>query len=378
MAFQRLPFIDILRGIACIWMIETHAVNAFLDAAFMNSPWFTFVKVSNGFVAVTFIFCAGAGFRLALEAKMRDYLSFEKPLWAYIRRLLFIMAIGYSLQPPSFSLAKMLDFTPAQWITFLDCNVLQLIVASSFLALMGLLAIRSMSGFIVFSWLMVTAIFLGTPLVWSLNPEVLSEIPTFFRMYVSTQPQVSFPLFPWAGYYFAGCLATHYFITAPSLRNRAFQYVVFAPLLIGVVYLSSRISWTYYDPMLNWWLVSPMHMLFRVGGALFLFGGLYLFQERLKGPVSNMLALNGKESLVVYVGQGIIIYGAGMQAILRLFLPDHPAPLHIAILTIAVIGFMYGYAYSWNRYKKSMPKHAEWTLRLCMFIYFLTFLFNPH
>ncbi|MGA1307587.1 MAG: heparan-alpha-glucosaminide N-acetyltransferase domain-containing protein, partial [Candidatus Kapaibacteriota bacterium] len=70
MAPQRLTFIDILRGIACIWMIETHAVNAFLDGAFKNNPLFSVLQISNGFVAVAFIFCAGAGFRLALDSKI--------------------------------------------------------------------------------------------------------------------------------------------------------------------------------------------------------------------------------------------------------------------------------------------------------------------
>lgn len=56
MASQRLTFIDILRGIACVWMIETHAVNAFLNDEFTEGMLFGALKISNGFVAVIFIF----------------------------------------------------------------------------------------------------------------------------------------------------------------------------------------------------------------------------------------------------------------------------------------------------------------------------------
>ncbi len=379
MASQRLTFIDILRGIACIWMIETHAVNAFLDAAYKNNSVFSILQISNGFVAVTFIFCAGAGFRLALDAKINDYISYGKPLWSYVRRLLFILAIGYSLQPPRFSFVKMLNFTPEQWVTFLDCNVLQLIVASSFIALAGLLLVRSLSKMVIFAWCALLSISICTPFVWSIDPAIIAEIPTFFRMYVTTYPQASFPLFPWSVYYFAGYIITHYFLIADSRKQRALQYLMIGPILIGIVYASSRIPWSYYDASLNWWLVSPMHMLFRIAGVLTLFAALYLVQDHLRGPISRMLSLSGKESLVIYVGQGIIIYGAPISGeVLLAMLPVYVNPWHIFILTLSVTCVVYGYAYAWNTYKRNLPKHAEWSLRLSMFIYVISFLFKKH
>ena len=69
---QRLNFIDMLRGLACIWMIETHVVNAFLPDGYKDNLIFNLIDISNGFVAVCFIFCAGAGFRLALESKFNQ------------------------------------------------------------------------------------------------------------------------------------------------------------------------------------------------------------------------------------------------------------------------------------------------------------------
>jgi len=379
MAPQRLTFIDILRGIACIWMIETHAVNAFLDGAFKNNPLFSVLQISNGFVAVAFIFCAGAGFRLALDSKINKYVSFGKPFWSYVRRLLFILLIGYSLQPPLFSFRRMLNFSPEQWAVFLDCNVLQLIVASSFIALAGLLITRSLSRMILFAWLALLSIGICTPLIWSIDPTIIAQIPTFFRMYLTTYPQASFPLFPWSVYYFAGYIITHYFLIAESRKERAKHYLILGPILMAIVYACSKIPWTYYDANLNWWLVSPMHMLFRIAGVLTLFAFLYLIQDRLKGPVSRMLSLSGKESLVIYVGQGIIIYGAPISGkVLLAILPVYVNPFHIFLLTLSVLGVVYGYAYVWNAYKRNMPKHAEWSLRLSTLIYMLTFLLKKH
>jgi len=377
MASQRLTFIDILRGIACVWMIETHAVNAFLHNAFTSGAFYGALKISNGFVAVTFIFCAGAGFRLALESKLQDYISFGKPLWNYISRLLFILGIGYSRQTPIFSLSYLKDSHNAEWMRFLDSNVLQLIVVSSFLALLGLLLTQSLKRMILYAWLMMISVFWLTPLIWTIPADTLQQIPDFLRMYVSMQPPASFPIFPWTGYYFAGYIVMHYFISATDRKRMSNLYLIVSFALLLIVYGVSRTDWTYYSQELNWWLVSPMHMMFRVSGTMILFSLLYTIQDRLTGPVSRALMLNGRESLVVYVGQGIILYGAGMQSIIRSILPVYITPWHIVILTISVIGIMTAYAFMWNTYKRTMPIHAKWTLYLSMIIYVLVFLFSP-
>lgn len=358
-------------------MIETHAVNAFLNDAFTQGIFYGALKISNGFVAVTFIFCAGAGFRLALESKLQDYISFGTPLWQYVRRLLFILGIGYSLQTPIFSLSYLQSATPAEWMRFLDSNVLQLIVVSSFLALIGLLFTQSLQKMIFYAWLMMAGVFWLTPIIWSISPDSLMQIPDIFRMYVSTQPPASFPLFPWAGYYFAGYIATHYFIGASDRSRMSNIYLYVSIGLMLIVYGVSRTTWTYYPLELNWWLVSPMHMVFRVAGAMFLFALLYKVQDKLHGPISRALMLNGRESLVVYVGQGIILYGAGMQVLIRSIFPEFIMPWHILVLTISVILIMSAYAYAWNTYKKKMPVHAKWTLYLFMTVYVLIFFFTP-
>lgn len=377
MASQRLTFIDILRGIACVWMIETHAVNAFLNDVFTEGMLYGALKISNGFVAVIFIFCAGAGFRLALESKFQDYISFGIPLWKYISRLLFILGIGYSLQTPIFSLDYLLGSSPEEWMRFLDSNVLQLIVVSSFLALIGLFVTRSLNRMILYAWLMMIGAFWLTPIIWSFSSESLMQIPDFLRMYVSRQPPASFPLFPWVGYYFAGYIATHYFVGAKDRNYAANIYLIVSIGLMLFVYGVSRTDWTYYSSELNWWLVSPMHMMFRVSGAMFLFALLYKLQEKLAGPISRALMVNGRESLIVYVGQGIILYGAGMQAIIRSMFPEIIMPWHIVVLTISVIGIMTTYAFVWNSYKMRMPVHAKWTVYLSMIIYVLIFVLTP-
>ena len=59
---HRLAFIDILRGIAVVWMIETHVVDVCLAPLWKVGSLYHLIYISNGFVAVGFDFGAGAGF----------------------------------------------------------------------------------------------------------------------------------------------------------------------------------------------------------------------------------------------------------------------------------------------------------------------------
>jgi uncharacterized membrane protein len=136
---ERLTFIDVMRGIAVIWMIETHVVDVILYKAHKQGWFYEMLNISNGFVAVAFIFCAGAGFWLAAQKKADDYKHFRQPLWVYVRRLLFILVIAYCLHFPSASIEKLFNISDAKWLVFFESDVLQCIVYTSFIALAALM-----------------------------------------------------------------------------------------------------------------------------------------------------------------------------------------------------------------------------------------------
>ena len=53
---QRFVFIDIMRGIAALWMIETHVLNEFIKPEYREGWFYDALNISNGFVSVGFIF----------------------------------------------------------------------------------------------------------------------------------------------------------------------------------------------------------------------------------------------------------------------------------------------------------------------------------
>ena len=374
---QRLNFIDILRGLACIWMIETHVVNAFLPDGYKDNLIFNLIDISNGFVAVCFIFCAGAGFRLALESKFKEYITMSAPLLSYVKRLLFILAIAYWIQTPEFSLQKTLQSSSEEFSKFFMCNVLQLIVASSLLSLALLISTRSFFRFRIASYLVLIIFFWCTPFIWSIPQDQLGWIPLFLRMYIVTQPTSLFPLFPWAGYYFAGIIVTDLFLISQDKDSIIKKMIIASLGITAFAFISKEYLWQYYPSTLNWWYVSPVHALFRTAGVMILFSLFYMFKDYCTGKKSAFMQLLGKESLVVYVGQGMLIYGSVASKGLQYFLPIIVSPLEVLLLTSGITASMGAYANMWNHFKRHSPEQAQWVLYAFCTLFVIAFIIIP-
>jgi len=132
---KRYEFIDILRGLSVLWMIEAHITDVVLWPAAKSTFLFYLIDKSNGFVATTFLFCAGAGFYISTSRKFDDFKNFRKPLWIYLRKLAFILFIAFSMHLPTRDFFQLFSLTNDQLVRFVECDILQTIVYSSLIAL---------------------------------------------------------------------------------------------------------------------------------------------------------------------------------------------------------------------------------------------------
>ena len=155
------------------------------------------------------------------------------------------------------------------------CNVLQLIVASSLLSLALLISTRSFFRFRIASYLVLIIFFWCTPFIWSIPQDQLGWIPLFLRMYIVTQPTSLFPLFPWAGYYFAGIIVTDLFLISQDKDSIIKKMIIASLGITAFAFISKEYLWQYYPSTLNWWYVSPVHALFRTAGVMILFSLFY-------------------------------------------------------------------------------------------------------
>jgi len=194
---QRLPWIDFLRGIAVLGMIETHAVNTFLDPIYRAGPWFVLVSYVNGWVAPTFLFLAGYLQGLSVRKNWET----PRPIGRRLGNLGVILAIGYGLQ---FPWDHAFDW-PVVSAALGRVDVLHCIAVT--LAILLVLS-RFCKRLVTYDRL-VLGLALGSiiaaPFVWTV-PFATNPLTG----YLSPAPGALFPLFPWSAFIFAGALASRF------------------------------------------------------------------------------------------------------------------------------------------------------------------------
>ena len=112
---KRALFIDLLRGLVLLIMIEVHVFNSMLIPTIKESGWFSYLNFINGLVAPSFLFVSGLVFVLSLQKSVDELRKFGKIFWKKIGRIFLILIAGYSLHLPNFPLKKILN-NPTQQV----------------------------------------------------------------------------------------------------------------------------------------------------------------------------------------------------------------------------------------------------------------------
>lgn len=372
---DRLHFIDLIRGLAVIFMVEAHVINSCLNPAYRTGGLFTTLDIFNGFVSVAFIFCAGAGFQLALEKKKESFRTFERPLWIYVRRLLFILALAYWLHLPTHSLTKYLSFAPAEMNSLFQFDVLQVIVTCSFIGLaFGLLPLRVGILRVIYIFL-AAAIFLATPFVWEWHPEHI--LPAIFSMPFIEQPISKFPLFPWGGYFFAGA-AVMGFLLQSEHRRRFAAILACCAFVVAVIASHMEDFHLYYGGWDDWWRTSPEHSLYRLAGVIAAFGVLFLLEQRIAPTrTGTILRHAGQESLGFYVVHLLIVYGSVVNPGITKLLAERLTLAECFALTLLIIAITYTIITVWHRLRLERPVLARRLVIAAAAIFLLVFLLAP-
>lgn len=370
---ERLIFIDVLRGIAVIWMIQTHTLSIMANE-YKTGFFYNLLNISNGFVAVTFLFCAGAGFWIAAERKVSSYKKFEQPLWLYLERLGFILMIAYFLHSPIFGVSKLFNITQRQIDIFFQIDVLQTIVYSSLLALV-LLLLSPKNMYIKYISIVLAAVFfIGAQFTWYSNP--FEYLPHFFAFFLAAPPISKFPLFPWSGYFFAGIAFTAFFMDSQNREKFSKMFLIIGIAIPTLIFMLKDFGLEYIQGG-AFWYANPMHSLFRVSGSIIAFSALYLTEKYYRNfKYINILVVSGRESLYLYVSHLLIVYGSVLNMGIKYFGIGNVTPFGTVLLILAIIGVCVSTAYGWHQLKNNYPKQSTYIIYANLFFLLIIFLFN--
>jgi uncharacterized membrane protein len=370
----RYVFVDLLRGLALIVMVETHVVNAYLPPGARRSEFFFWLSFVNGLVAPSFLFASG--FSLVLQARRQwdAWLHLAPVFWKQIRRLGFILLVAYYMHLPHFAFSA---FLLPQRVTFwkgaFQVDVLQCIVVSLVVVNVLILLTRSPRRFAWCAAALGLGAALATPWFWS--RDFSGRMPLSLALFLNPHGISLFPIFPWITFVLAGSCAAHLFLNAVERKDevRFMRGAVLVSAAVIMAALAAR-DLPFFDSWnANFYRTSPSYVAIRIACVAILGAGLY-FMEKRWGWYPRSVRLAGQESLLVYCGHLLLIYSILRQPPVVTFLGREAGYGTCFLLSLGLILLMIVSAMLWHRLKQDRPRVAMWALRGLVVLNLVAFL----
>jgi len=298
---SRRGYLDWLRGLAVLVMIQTHLFDSWTRLADRGSWQFAWAMIAGGMGAPLFLFLAGLSVAFSAGSKFRKTSDTPAASRAVMRRgaEVFGLAFLFRLQ------AWILGWAPPR--TLLKVDVLNImgpsIVAAA--ALWG--AVRSPRARYTAFAAATLAIPLLTPVV-RMTPW-LDGLPDPIEGYIRPIKGLSnFCFFPWSGFVFAGAIAG---MQLEGVRERGPEARVNARLFVGGVAVAAAAYAASYLPSpyarSEFWGSSPAFFLLRAGLLTAAVGIAYAWRAGRSGwsPIEQL----GRNSLFIYWIHVELVYG---------------------------------------------------------------------
>jgi uncharacterized membrane protein len=332
----RKGYLDWLRGVGVLVMVQGHVMNSWTAMADRNRDvyhWISFVSGIGG--AALFLFLAGVGMVLGASTRMKRGRSEADSAAAARRRGWQIFGLAFLFRLQSW----LISGGPPR--TLLKVDVLNVMGPSMIAAALiwGVGGDRWRRTALFVSATVATAML--TPLVRA--SELLSALPDPAEWYLRPAGSATtFTLFPWAGFLLAGCAAGVWLDTSAqgAERRATLGLTVAGGLLVLAGYGASLLPPIY--AVTNFWTSSPTFFCIRLGILMMLVGVAYLWHARwvvpgsaAARPVRSPLQELGRSSLFVYWIHVEMTYGV-MSAALHRRLPLEWAWVAFLLFSVAL------------------------------------------
>jgi uncharacterized membrane protein len=355
-ASVRYGFVDLLRGLALVVMVETHVVNAYLPDSLRGSSFFYWLAFLNGLVAPSFLFASG--FSLVLQGRRHwdDWLRFRAPFWKHMRRLGFILMVGYLLHLQHFRLSKYLaSDDPDVWKRTLQVDILQCIVMSLIVVHILVLVVRTRRRLAYGAALLGLCFTLMTPWIWA--QDFTGRMPLALSLYLNPGGVSLFPIFPWAAFLLAGSCTGYLFLSSVK-RDRVPKFMRRAAMagvaMIGAGLLGRLVPFSL-PGYQNFYLTSPLYFAIRLGCVLILLSALWEIERRgMRLPGGVLVA--GQESLLAYGIHLVVIFGVLRNRYVGRIVGLEAGYAGCFFLSILVILLMLEASRRWHIFKRQRPR----------------------
>jgi len=296
---NRLTYLDWLRGVAGIIMLQGHAFQSFTKPELRGTPAYMLSQFLGGMPPAIFLFLTGVTLAFLMHSFERKGVSRrDRIIGTLLRaRYLFGIAILFRLQLWLFS-------WPGPWMNLLKVDILNCMGFG--IALMSVMSLFTTGQRMRYCALLGLAIAGVSPLVTQMN---WSGVPWLVKAYFAPDYNY-FSFFPWAAYMaFGMSFGSLLRVLKPEHLDRTMQWMA----LLGVaVILASRyfanLPFSIY-PKSEFWLDSPAQVFIKQGVTLLILVVAYVWTQYGAAPGWSWVRQFGTTSLLVYWVHVELVYG---------------------------------------------------------------------
>jgi uncharacterized membrane protein len=258
-AIGRRRYLDWLRGVAVLIMIEAHTLDSWTRAADRSRPEYGWAIVLGGFGAPIFLFLAGIAVALAAGSRLSRGVTAAEAAARARRRGWQILGLAFlfrlqSLLVSGGSLAKLVK------VDILNVMGVAMLAAA---LIWGAGRRAARRGALLALAAVVVA--MVTPLVRATS--LLDPLPDVVEWYIRTPPgRTMFNLFPWAAFLLAGAALGVWLDRARTTRDERrlnMTLAVAGPAIAAGAYAASFLPAVYAET--DFWTSSPAFFFLRLG-----------------------------------------------------------------------------------------------------------------
>jgi uncharacterized membrane protein len=313
---KRFPFLDWMRGLAVVLMIQCHVFNSYALPDARQSGTYVLSQFVGGMAAPLFLFMAGMTLAFQMESvAKRETRRLARWLGA-LRRGAYVLGIAYLVRFTNcVAMLPTPDWNELTKVDILNCMGLSMLCCSA----VGVFELKDR----------VRAALVLAAVVAAVSPIVANlawgDTPTIVQEYLApgeSQGRGRFPLFPNAAYVAFGIGAGS---LARAISAERFERVMQWAVLVGLALVFtgqyfSNIPYSMYAKS-SFWMDSPTLVAMRCGIALLLTAGSYLWTEYGARAGWSWMQTLGKNSLMVYWVHVMLVYGdviPGMKGVMSI------------------------------------------------------------
>jgi hypothetical protein len=325
---QRLQYLDWVRGLGAVIMLQGHVFDSYLRTDLRSGGAFTWSQFVGGMPPAIFLFLTGVTLAFLMNSSERKGMPPGQRVWTSLRRAGYLFFLAFAFR--AFMLVS--GIPVSTWSDFLRVDILNCMGFS--IAALSLTAAFRTADRARFCAVLGLFIAFAAPLISQLN---WSGVPWMLRAYIIPDHRF-FGLFPWGAYLAFGVSAGSALRLIPAERlARAMQWTALAAAAaIACCQYCAHSNLSIYAAS-DFWLNSPAQVLTKQGVILLMLALAFAWTQYVARDGWSWVRQFGTTSLLVYWVHIELIYGRWMW-----FFKENLNVPETVILSVAVILFMLG------------------------------------